>query len=83
MSEESPQIFEIDVERFDCKRSQCLFVDKLVHSNSLINVQPEENCRIDELLCCSVGRLYRRGVLVGKAIENVQVLEAEKKIGVD
>ncbi len=24
------------------------FVDKWVHSNSLINVQPEENCRIDE-----------------------------------
>ena len=60
MSEESHQIFEIDVERFDCKRSQCLFADKLAHSNSLINVQPEENCRIDELLCCSVGRLFRR-----------------------
>jgi hypothetical protein len=28
----------------------------------LINVQPEENCRIDELLCCSVGRLLRREV---------------------
>ncbi len=26
------------------------FVDKFVHSNSLINVQPEENCRIDEWL---------------------------------
>ena len=24
------------------------FVDKWIHSNSLINVQPEENCRIDE-----------------------------------
>jgi hypothetical protein len=34
VSEESHQIFEIDVGRFD--------------SNSLINVQPEENCRIDE-----------------------------------
>jgi hypothetical protein len=26
------------------------FVDKWIHSNSLINVQPEENCRIDEWL---------------------------------
>ncbi len=43
MSEESHQIFEIDVERFDCKRSQCFFVDKWSHSISLINVQPEEN----------------------------------------
>ncbi len=44
MSEESHQIFEIDVERFDCKRSQCWFyVDKWVHSISLVNVQPEEN----------------------------------------
>jgi hypothetical protein len=43
VSEKSHQIFKIDVERFDCKRSQCSFVDKLAHSNSLINVQPEEN----------------------------------------
>jgi hypothetical protein len=40
----------------------------------LINVQPEENCRIDALLCCSDVE-----VLVGKAVENVQVLVAEKK----
>ena len=96
-------------------------VDRWVHSNSLFNVQPEENgmssygntiprnCmiwyveenkrkyptvipshgillsgmlrktfRIDELQCCSDVE-----VLVCKAVENVQVLEAEKKIGVD
>ncbi len=38
----------------------------------------EENFRIDELQCCSDVE-----VLVCKAVENVQVLEAEKKIGVD
>ena len=30
------------------KEVNVCFVDKLVHSNSLVNVQPEENCRIDE-----------------------------------
>jgi hypothetical protein len=34
--------------------------------------------RIDELQCCSDVE-----VLVCKAVKNVQVLEAEKKIGVD
>jgi hypothetical protein len=38
----------------------------------------EENFRIDELLCC-----FDVKVLVCKANENVQVLMAEKKIGVD
>ena len=46
----------------------------------MINVQPEENCRIDELLCCSVGRLRRREVLVGKAIQKMfKLLMAKKK----
>ena len=48
------------------------------YSISLVNVQPEENSRIDELQCCS-----NVEVLVCKAVKNVQVLEAEKKIGVD
>ena len=38
----------------------------------------EETFRIDELQCCSDVE-----VLVCEAVENVQVLEAEKKIGVD
>jgi hypothetical protein len=44
------------------------------YSISLVNVQPEENSRIDELQCCS-----NVEVLVCKAVKNVQVLEAEKK----
>jgi hypothetical protein len=83
------------------KEVNVCFVDKLVHSNSLINVQPEENgmlsygntiprnfdvwfimlrktFRIEELQCCSDVE-----VLVCNAVKKVQVLVAEKKIGVD
>jgi hypothetical protein len=49
------------------------FVDKWVHSNSLINVQPEENCRIDELLCCSDVE-----VLVCKAIWKISSVGGRK-----
>ena len=44
------------------------------YSISLVNVQPEENSRIDELQCCS-----NVEVLVCKAVKNVQVLKAKKK----
>jgi hypothetical protein len=40
----------------------------------LINVQPEENCRVEKMLHCSDVE-----VLVCEAVKNVQVLEAEKK----
>ncbi len=40
------------------------FVGKWVHSNSLINVHSEENCRIDEMLCC-----FDVKVLVCKAMK--------------
>ena len=54
------------------------FVDKWVLSISLINVQPEENCRIEN---CYAAPMWR--FLCAKQLKNVQVLEAEKKIGVD
>ena len=51
-----------------------VFRRQMSYSISLVNVQPEENSRIDELQCCS-----NVEVLVCKAVKNVQVLEAEKK----
>ncbi len=54
------------------------FVGKWVHSNSLINVQPEENCRVEKLLHCSDVE-----VLVCKAIRKCSSVESQKKIGVD
>ena len=60
------------------KEVNVCFVDKGIHSSSLINVQPEENCRIDELLCCSDVE-----VLVCKAIQEMFKCWEPKKIGVD
>jgi hypothetical protein len=50
------------------------FVDKWIHSNSLINVQPEENCRVDELLSCSFWRF-----LWAKQLKNVQMFGGQKR----
>ena len=55
------------------KEVNVYFVDKWIHSNSLINVQPEENCRIDELLCCSDVE-----VLVCKAIWKISSVGGRK-----
>ena len=56
------------------KEVNVCFVDKWSHSNSLINFQPEENCRVDELLSCSFWRF-----LWAKQLKNVQMFGGQKR----